>query len=792
MAKKKTKSKPVPQANDFSDHADTLIAIQKTQDSERNRRDKVKEAKRFLTDTDGMWDQDAVRKLDGRFRGTFDLCSGIIDGISGEIDQADFTLRVSPSGGEASQDTAKTLDGIIRNIRNISNAEDIFNKAGRSNVVGGFDAWEVVQDWIDGDSFDQDLFIRKIPNASDSVWFDMASVEQNRSDAKWCVKLVAVPIDDYEVRWPKGGKVSIGDNSRTHGHQHNEKEVVTVGQLYYRKVEEINLVRMTDGSVYRDDEKFKKTKNELRKQGIKIELDSKGEEKRRTRESWRFYSRMLDGGDWLAPEEKTVFDFPPIIPIYGNFDIIDNETVYFGKLKNLFDPQRALNYGMSRDIEDGALSPAETTWMTDTQASGNDYSRMNTDHVPIRIYNTDDKAKTPPFKTPGAQGSVGLQTTIGNMQEMITASSNTFNAQQGNASSTQSGIAGLQQIEQGNIGSLKWFKSLEVAICQTGKLLVNAIPRVYDGTRQARILEEDGTSKFVPVNKTVFDEESKENIVLNDLTVGEYDVVCEMGPAFNSAQKEAARSFETMAGVAPEFVARGLDIWLKNKKEPGMDLMAERVREDLFNQNLIPESQMTDDEKQKVAEAQALAAQQPPQPDPVALAAQGALLEGQAALQNSQNKTTEIQGNQQISVEKLRLEGQELLIRDKQVDLDTQKFLLEKEDKLNVAAAKLQQGDRKLDQSEQKMIIDADQQDRKIALDEQQAQISNILAVQEQRDKEFTSAVDNLNKLATTMQTIVGPHLLEATVNQAVEVTELQEEQGDTDIGKEVAGTEDE
>ena len=66
-----------------------------------------------------------------------------VDGISGEIDKADFSLRVSPSGGLASKDTAKTLDGLLRNIRNISNAEDIFSKMGRSNVIGGVDCLEL-------------------------------------------------------------------------------------------------------------------------------------------------------------------------------------------------------------------------------------------------------------------------------------------------------------------------------------------------------------------------------------------------------------------------------------------------------------------------------------------------------------------------------------------------------------------------------------------------------------------------------------------------------------------------
>ncbi|MES0328055.1 MAG: portal protein, partial [Gammaproteobacteria bacterium] len=474
----------MPLNKDYSEISDVLIMIQKSQDSEQDQRDKVREAKRFITERDGMWDEYASNKMDGRFKGSFDLCTPIIDGIAGDISQSDFTIRVSPSGGGASKDTAKKFDGLIRNIRNISNAEDVFKRMGRSNSIGGFDALEVVQDWVDGDSFDQDLFIRHIPNAVDSVWFDLSSTMQDRSDANWGVKLVALPVDEYNSRWPDGSNMSVGDNAEHNNSGNNNinrKEVVTVGKLYYRKPRNIELIRMTDGSVYRDDDKFESVKDELAQQGITIELDDNGEEKRRTRKSWRVYSRMFDGSMWLDSEEETVFDYIPLVPIYGNFDIIENNCIYFGKLENLYDSQRVYNYATSRDIEDGALSPSPNIWMTDEMAEGNDYSQMNTDRAPVRIFNIEPQnpGLMPTF-TGGPQPSVGLQTTMQNMQQQINASSNTFQSQQGNANAQQSGVAGLQQIEQGNVGNIKWFKDLEVTICQVGKILINAIPRSYD------------------------------------------------------------------------------------------------------------------------------------------------------------------------------------------------------------------------------------------------------------------------------------------------------------------------
>ena len=63
-------------------------------------------------------------------------------------------------------------------------------------------------------------------------------------------------------------------------------------------------------------------------------------------------------------------------------------------------------------------------------------------------------------------------------------------------------------------------------------------------------------------------------------------------------------------------------------------------------------------------------------------------------------------------------------------------------------------------------------------------------AIIQQQSKEMNDMFNNLKTLTDAMQTIAGPHLLEATVNQAVGITEAQEEQGqDTSIGEDIAGT---
>jgi len=215
---------------DYTDHGKVLEILTTEQDNETDMRKAVREAHHFIDKRDGQWEPEIIERMRGRPRYTFDKCNPIVDQVAGELEEADFSIKVRPAGGDASKDTAKTLDGLIRNIRNISNGDHVFNAAGRSMITGGFDAWEIVQDWIDADAFDQDLFIRKIPNAVDRVWFDSASEMQDRSDARYAFVLQVLTKSQYEAKFPKGSGQSIGDDKETDVY-FNKPDFITVGKF---------------------------------------------------------------------------------------------------------------------------------------------------------------------------------------------------------------------------------------------------------------------------------------------------------------------------------------------------------------------------------------------------------------------------------------------------------------------------------------------------------------------------------------------------------------------------------
>jgi hypothetical protein len=651
---------------DFSDINDVKELLSEAQEAEFDNRIKVREVNHFLKKDDGQWEPSIIQNMSNRPRYTFDKCNPVVDSIAGEMEQAEFGIKVRPAGGDASKDLAKLYDGMIRNIQSLSNAPHIFNASGRKMVESGFDAWRVVNDWADSDSFEQDLFIRKIANAVDRVWFDTGAEMQDMSDANWCFVLQALTKQEYDERFPEGSGQSVTD-SRTEEVYTYKPDFIVVGEFIYKKPVTKELVLMSNNAVYEADDKFESVMAELKEKGIT-------EKRRRKKKSHVVMTRLFDGKDWLDSAKETVFSYIPVIPTYGNFDISENKVIYRGVVNNLIDSQRVYNYAQSRAVEEGALAPRAKYWMTRKQAQGNEaqLQTMNTNADPVQIDNHVD-GENPPFWQGGAQINQGLQQTAGDMSQNIVQSSGIFAANQGDAPN-QSGFAIELQQNKGDNSTIKYFKSQEIAICHTAKILVDAIPKVYDTKRQVRILGEDGTSNMETINDEIFDNETQKIVSLNDLRKGKYDVVCDIGPAFKNRQQETARAFLEAAGIDPSLITEASDIWLSNLNVPGFDAIAERKRKVLLENGAIPDSQMTEEEKEA---AQAIIAQRQQelatqQPDPMQM----------AIMEQTQANTANVMSMAQERQNKAMLEAEKLRLAEQKQSMELQKQMFDQQAKI--------------------------------------------------------------------------------------------------------------
>ena len=609
----------------------------------------------------------------------------------------------------------------------------------KKNVVtGGYDAVEVIQDYLDTDSFNQDLLIRHIPNAWDAVVWDSNSFKRDRSDAQWVIVLKDLTPSEFEEKFPDHAEDGVSNGRFTNAYSY-KPETITTGKLYRKKKVNKTLLLMSNGAVYEE-----KDGQIVNSQGLDIrdDLAAQGitETDRRTSKSFEVTQRIFGGSKWLTEEEETVFtDYLPVIPFYGNWKVSESKCIWYGCVLKLMDEQRVLNYAGSKEVEEVALSPRAKTWMTPEQAAGHEgkLATQNVNSDPVQLYN--HVADQPnPYQIGGAPVNPQLSLVRQQLDQDISKSAGLFASNMGHNPGLQSGEAIKEQVARGNNGILKWFNAIEVGMAQLGKVLVKAIPKVYDARRQVRIIGEDGSSEIVTLNDVIIDAQTQQLTSINDLSKGQYDVTCEVGEPFKNQQKETAQAFIEIAQVDPSIAQMGKDIWLNNLEVPGFKELAERIRLQQVQQGIIPDDQLTDEELAMVQQMR----QQPQEPSPEMVLAQ-------AEMKKADNEGVE----HQLKAQSLQLEQQKIQLKlaELQDNSQARREKTESETALNVA--KVQQENRKIDLSEIELQLKSQSEQTKLVMEQNQAMVQGM-----------NTMADTLNKLRESMgaDAIVNPNAAQA------------------------------
>jgi len=196
--------------------------------------------------------------------------------------------------------------------------------------------------------------------------------------------------------------------------------------------------------------------------------------------------------------------------------------------------------------------------------------------------------------------------------ENLHAVTGIYPASLGAKSNESSGRAILARQREGDTGTFVFSKNFGLAIKRTAEIIVDLIPAIYDTARTVRIVGDDGKVDKVQINQPAGlvempegGEEGDDAIgrMLNDVTVGAYDIVFEMGPSYASKQAEARDGMTAMLQAAPDIAPLVLDLIAKAQDWPLSDKFAKRLR------HLLPPAVLE-------AEAQENGEELPPPPPP--------------------------------------------------------------------------------------------------------------------------------------------------------------------------------
>jgi hypothetical protein len=620
---------------DNNEHLTWITQLSDFQQSDLDQRQQARECDRFLLDKDGQWEESVARSLDAqkRPRYTFDQVTPVIENIMADIEDMEFGSNVKPAGGDATKELAKTYEGMVRSIESDSDATAIYRNACRRIIRRGFDAWIVKAKFKNEWSFDQSLVVEPISNAINRVWTSNTSSKADSSDSDEAYVLTSVSPEAYKEQFPEGNAISIDDADLGEHFEQYRPEVIIFGEKYYKKETTREVCQLSNGEIVEKDENFQKVVDEYKAQGVTVVREKKVRD-------FKIYHRFFDGGGMLSEERETVFKTLPVVTVYGNFELLgeNSKITYSGITLKEMDYQRVFNYAKSREIEEGALAPRKKLVMTKKMAKGNEaqISALNVSADPVLFVNPDEQWTAGVQEIGGAQVNPNLANLANDMAMGMQVTGGTNNAMNGQYAGRMSEDALRMQIDRGTGATRKWVNALAHGIKRTCEILVQTIPPVYDTKQQFMILGQDGTEEMVTLNDEVYDTQTQKMVRVNTLNKGQYKVFCDAGPAFANKMEAGLAAMLQYAAIDPSIVNTGGDLMLKSIDAPMMDEMAARKRAQLLQAGMIPQDQMTDEE----IEAAQQAAQQPQQEDPIVMLER---MKEETLQMTQQNKATEHQ-----------------------------------------------------------------------------------------------------------------------------------------------------
>ena len=463
---------------------------------------------------------------------------------------------------------AQTIQGIIRHIEVNSNADHAYDNAFEYAVRMGWGYMRVKTNYVSEDSFDQEIYIDPVDNPF-TVYFDPNSVAPDGSDADRCLITTMMRKDEFRKMYPDADDGGTSFTQRGTGDSQSEwitREDIRLAEYYYTVKEKATLYLLSDGTAtFADDKDFF---NRLDAYGISV-VDKRDSYKKTIKYCKLTAVEILEERDWAGK-------YLPIVPVYGRHIVIGDKRKKFGMIRHAKDPQRMYNFWQTAITESVALAPKAKWILAEGQDEGheNDWANANIKSFPVLRYkqtDIDGRPAPPPVRMQPEPPPTGVMAAAMGVDNDIKNIMGIFDpAQLGQGNISGKALNGQQQ--QVDLTNFDYYDNLTRSISHIGKICLDLIPKIYDTERVMRIIGDDGKPELLTINQR-----DSVGRVLNDISVGQYDVVMETGPGYNSKRQEAVDNMLPLLSAAPDLMKVAGDLVFRNMDWPGADIIADRL-----------------------------------------------------------------------------------------------------------------------------------------------------------------------------------------------------------------------
>lgn len=504
-------------------------------------------------------------------------------------------VKVTPTGDQATYESAQVFAGLIRRIEYQSKAVDAYSSATWHQVQTGIGYVRVVTEYTDAEGFDQEIYIRRIGDPR-TVYLDHDATDYDKADMRYAFVFVDIPKDQWEEEHGQFDDIAV--QALDAPLDAIKQDHVRYAEYWRRNIDRDRVHMLRDGRVLKeselDDEQMEQYKPLI-------------ERSRETEESLVEWfkiagNRIVDRGEWAGK-------YIPIVPCIGEETVIDGVMDRKGHTRSQIDAQRTYNYWSSAAVEQVALQ-SKVPYIADMRAIGNftkywdTANTVNWAYLPYSGVADDGQPVQPPQRTePPAMSAAYVQGMQIARQDLMDVTGQ-FQSELGMPSNERSGIAIQQRQRQGDQATYHYIDNQAKMIRQVGRILLDLIPKIYDVARVMKVMGEDGSEQdvlvtqgtprchqliHIPTGQPVTQEQQEQiqagqkmqgiMCVFNP-SVGKYDVEADVGPSFGTQRQEAANALTQIVQQTGAWQVFG-DMWAQNSDFPGADELAERLRRGL-------------------------------------------------------------------------------------------------------------------------------------------------------------------------------------------------------------------
>lgn len=680
-AKKDFEAKEEQRNRDLVDVARKRFAMCQAAETEMRR--EAEEDIRFRAGK--QWSEQDLRdrQLDKRPALVINKLPQVEHQITNEARQSKNGVQVSPVDSGADVETAEVLQGMVRHIESDSSADVAYITALISAVRGGWGFFRLVTEYESESSFDQCLKIKRVLDPF-SVYLDPNCQEPDGSDAEFGFVVGEVSEDEYEATYGEAAKAKAtgGWGIRTS----LKEKTCQVVEYFRRERVKDTLLRLArpgpDGQtetidILRSNVEAMLAEAQRAAQAGDIDALIRAQAlaeapvvaQRPTVQLKVFWTKIA--GSTVVDEREFPSKWIPIFPVLGDELIVDGKRVLEGLIRHARDPQRMYNFWTTAITETIAQAP-KAPWIgaegqfDDHAEKWGAASRRNFPFLEYKPKTLAGQLIGPPQRNAYEPPIAAMSQATAMAADDLKSTTAIYDASLGARSNETSGVAIEGRKQQGQTGNFHFPDNLSRAQKHLGRVLVDAIPRVYSGARVVRIIGEDLSEQLVGINGAPMQQGQKRPFDvarLLDAGTGRYDVNIRSGPPYSTKRQQAVGVLLELTRSSPQVAQYAVDLMVRNMDFPGADALADRL------EKLLPEHLRPQDQSKKV-DPQALAQQ---------LAQASEMVE---KLSQELNKA-----NDELDSKRMELESKEqIALLDSQTKLTVARLSAEQDDRADAIA----------------------------------------------------------------------------------------------------------